>query len=52
MKHYFLNVRLDEELNDLVEKAKADYFINPCQLVRKLLKNALKEIIKEEIKNV
>ena len=48
MKNHFLNIRLDEELKNLVEKAKADYYINPCQLVRKLLKNALKEIIKGE----
>jgi len=52
-KNHFLNVRLDDDLNNLVEQVKQEYCINPCNLVRKLLKNAIIELInKGETQNV
>ncbi len=41
----FLNLRLDEELSLLVEKAKIDLCLNPSELARKLLKAELKHLL-------
>ena len=41
----YLNLRLDEELSQLVEKAKIDLWLNPSELARKLLKAELKHLL-------
>jgi hypothetical protein len=41
----FLNLRLDEELSLLVEKAKIDLCLNPSELARKLLRAELKNLL-------
>ena len=44
----FLNIRLDDELTSLIERAKKELCITPCGLARKLLKSALQELLEEK----
>ena len=44
----YLNLRLDEELSQLVEKAKGDLCLNPSELGRKLLRAELKHLLENQ----
>ena len=46
-----LNLRLDEELSQLVEKAKLVLCINPSKLAKKLLRAELKSLLHNEKEN-
>ena len=46
----YLNIKLDEELSQLVDKAKKDFCLNPSEIARKLLRDELNHIIQNNKK--
>lgn len=47
----YLNLRLDEELSQLVEKAKLVLCLNPSELARKLLRAELNNLLRNQKEN-